>query len=142
MRQPARGEDGQSLLIALAFLAFISLIVTALLQFGFASVKATATIRTNRSQAYDADAAMDAAIAKIRTKGNWGFYDGSAGSHDCGAVGDPYSFSWTSVNLSGVVLRVDCKTRPASANQQFAFFTRHVTLAVCPQNLANPCPDP
>ena len=61
-----RGEEGASLLIALAFMLVFALLVTALLQFSVTSFKASNTIVDRARASYSADAGVDTAIAQIR----------------------------------------------------------------------------
>ena len=55
-------EDGQALLIALAFLVFFGLVISVILGFSEASVRATTNLREQRNTVYAADGAMDGAI--------------------------------------------------------------------------------
>ena len=73
MRTRGRGEDGAALELALIFLAAIALIVSTLLGFAGTSSQATVVTRTSRGNDYDADAAMQAAIATIRVATTEGY---------------------------------------------------------------------
>ena len=55
-------EDGQALLLALGFLVFFGLVITVILGFAEASVRATTNLREQRNTVYAADGAMDGAI--------------------------------------------------------------------------------
>ena len=55
-------EDGQALVLALAFLIFFGLVIGAMLAFAGASVRSTERLREQRSTVYAADGATDAAI--------------------------------------------------------------------------------
>jgi len=57
-----RDEDGQALVLALAFLIFFGLVIGAMLTFAGASVLSTERLREQRSTVYAADGATDAAI--------------------------------------------------------------------------------
>jgi hypothetical protein len=57
-----RDEDGQALVLALAFLIFFGLVIGAMLAFAGASVLSTERLREQRSTVYAADGATDAAI--------------------------------------------------------------------------------
>lgn len=59
-------EDGQALLLALAFLAFFGLVIAAMLTFADASVFSTERLREQRATVYVADGATDAAIQYAR----------------------------------------------------------------------------
>ena len=57
-----RDEDGQALVLALAFLIFFGLVIGAMLSFAGASVLSTERLREQRSTVYAADGATDSAI--------------------------------------------------------------------------------
>jgi len=57
-----RDEQGQALVLALAFLAFFGLVIGAMLSLAGASVLSTERLREQRSTVYAADGATDAAI--------------------------------------------------------------------------------
>jgi hypothetical protein len=61
-----RRDDGQALLLALGFLVFFGLVVGALMTFVGSNVLATERLRDQRSTAYAADGAVDAAIQIAR----------------------------------------------------------------------------
>jgi hypothetical protein len=58
----ARDEEGQALVLALAFLIFFGLVIGAMLTFAGASVLSTERLREQRLTVYAADGATDAAI--------------------------------------------------------------------------------
>jgi hypothetical protein len=121
LRSPRRahGEDGAALELALLFMIATALIVTVLLGFASTSSQATVVTRTSRGKDYDADAAMQAAIATVRV--------GTCAS---------YTPSFT-LNNPATPLRVDCTTTGAVVGSQ-----RHVVFSVCPSSVATvPCPD-
>jgi hypothetical protein len=121
-----RGEDGAALELALIFLGAIALIITALLSFASTSSQATVVTRTTRSNDYDADAAMQTAIATIRVDSTEG-YVGS-----CLPGGFVPSLT---LNNPSRPIRVDCTPFSAPSAQ------RHVVLSVCSTSVAAPCPD-
>lgn len=61
-----RGERGTSLVIAMSFLSIFGLISIAILGFGDVSLRATAAYRNQRAQNYATDAALQAAINRVR----------------------------------------------------------------------------
>lgn len=62
-----RRDDGQILPLALAFMVFFSLVITAMLTLANASVLATERLREQRTIVYAADGTMDGAIQYART---------------------------------------------------------------------------
>lgn len=118
-RSPRRGhgDDGAALELALLFMIATALIVTVLLGFASTSSQATVATRTSRGTDYNADAAMQAAIATVRVG-------------TCAA----YTPSFT-LNPPATPLRVDCTTTGAVVGSQ-----RHVVFSVCPSSVAAPCP--
>jgi hypothetical protein len=66
VRTRCRGEDGTSLIIALAFLTLFALLVPALLNLGTTNLRATTKFREQRSDVYVADGATDGAIQYLR----------------------------------------------------------------------------
>jgi hypothetical protein len=121
-----RGEDGAALELALIFLGAIALIITALLGFASTSSQATVATRTSRGNDYDADAAMQVAIATIRV----GTTEGYVGSCLTGSLVPAIT-----LNNPLQPVRVDCAAFSASAAQ------RHVVLSVCRSSDAAPCAD-
>ena len=79
MRSRLRDEDGQVLLIALAFLIFFGLVIAVILGFAEASVRATVNLREQRAVVYAADGAMDGAIQY----GRWNLEVGAFGKVPC-----------------------------------------------------------
>ena len=69
-----RDEDGQALVLALAFMIFFGLVIGAMLSFAGASVLSTERLREQRSTVYAADGATDAAIQIARTNIGVGAY--------------------------------------------------------------------
>ena len=127
-RGRARGRDevGAALELALIFLMSTSVIVGTLLTFASSSSQATVVTRATRGFDYDADAAMQAAIATIRVSTTQGYV----------GVGKCVSFTpGFTLNNSSRPLRVDCSPFSASAGQ------RHIILSVCPSSAGAPCAD-
>jgi len=69
-----RDEDGQALVLALAFLIFFGRVIGAMLAFAGASVLSTERLREQRSTVYAADGATDAAIQIALTNAGIGAY--------------------------------------------------------------------
>jgi hypothetical protein len=69
-----RDEDGQALVLALAFLIFFGLVIGAMLAFAGASVLSTERLREQRSTVYAADGATDAAIQLAQVNSGVGAY--------------------------------------------------------------------
>ena len=98
-----RDEDGQALLLALAFLVFFGLVIAVILGFAEASVRATTNLREQRDVVYAADGAMDGAIQYARVHPEAGAYganpciaytsalNGKTASVTCVSVGNPLS---------------------------------------------------
>ncbi|MDQ1435831.1 MAG: hypothetical protein QOF59_2647 [Actinomycetota bacterium] len=117
-RTTPHGEEGAALELALLFMIATALIVTVLLGFASTSSRATVVTRAARGTDYDADAAMQAAIATVR-------------------VGSCASFTPSFTLNNPTALRVDCNTTGAVVGSQ-----RHLVLSVCPTNVVTvPCPD-
>ena len=127
-RRTKPDEAGAALELALVFLTAVALIVTALLTFATTSSNATSIIRATRGTDYDADSAMQAAIATLRVDTTQG-YVGACWN----TVG--YLVPTAMLNTPSQLLRVDCSPFSASASQ------RHVVLSVCLRSIAAPCPD-
>ena len=121
-----RGEDGAALELALIFLGAIALIVTTLLSFASTSSQATVVTRTTRGNDYDADAAMQVAIATIRVGTNQGYVGNCLPGGLVPAI---------TLNNAAQPIRVDCAPFSTSAAQ------RHVVLSMCSTAVAAPCPD-
>jgi hypothetical protein len=116
------GQEGSALVMALVFLTSCGIIIGALMTFANTNSAATTSLRTSRGSDFDAQAAMEAAIATVRT--------GST----CGTGASGYTPSWT-LNNPSRPLRVDCFSLSSSATQ------RNDVLAVCPSSVNAPCPD-
>jgi hypothetical protein len=107
-----RGDDGQVLPLALAFLVFFGLVITALLTFANASVLSSERLREQRNTIYAADGATDAAIQYARR------------NPAVGAYGTP-PFTAFSATLNGVTARVTCTSlaNPTDVNRKVQFST-------------------
>ncbi len=117
-------EEGAALIICLAFLTFAFLIVGALLNMSYTSLRATSKLKIVRNTDYDADAAMEQAIATIRVDPARGYFNA------CPSIDVP------ALNNVGSGMRVDCTAllKPV--------FQREVILSVCPASeKTKPCPD-
>lgn len=106
----AGDEDGQALLLALAFLLFFGLVIAAILGFAEASVMKTANLREQRAVAYAADGAMDGAIQL----GRWDLAVGAFGAVPCITY---------SVTLNGKTATVTCESvgNPLSDERRVIF---------------------
>ncbi len=122
----ARGERGAALILALIFLTASAVTVAALLGFANTSSNATIGLRNARGVDYDADSALQDAIATVRAT------PGSGVSGNC--LNGGYTPTW-SLNNTSRPIRVDCYPLSSSSQQ------RHVVLSVCPTSASSPCPD-
>jgi len=116
-------EAGAALELALVFLTAIAFIVGALLSFASTSSQATVVTRAARGTDYDADGAMQLAIATIRV--------GACQSIIVSDVVPPFV-----LNNPARPIHVECATPFAAVNAQ-----RHVVLSVCPGAGAGSCLD-
>jgi hypothetical protein len=116
-RHRRHDEAGAALQLALIFLTAIAVIIGALLTFASTSSQATIITRTARGTDYDADAAMQAAIATIRV-------------NTCVSYTPPTA----TLNDPGRPLRVDCSPLTASKVR------RRDVLSVCLASVPAPCP--
>jgi hypothetical protein len=96
-----RRDDGQALLLALGFLVFFGLVIGALMTFVGANVLATERLRDQRSTAYAADGAVDAAIQIARS-------DPSIGAFGAVPCMHATTFSTTATTSDGTVATVTC----------------------------------
>jgi hypothetical protein len=112
MRVQLRNDDGQVLPLALAFLVFFGLVITALLSFANASVLASQRLREQRNIVYAGDGATDAAIQFARL------------NPAVGAYGTP-PFNAFSASLNGVTATVTCTSlaNPTDVNRKVQFST-------------------
>jgi hypothetical protein len=116
-------ERGSALVLALIFLTVCGLTIGSLMTYSNTSSAATTALRKARGTDYDADAAINGAIAKLRTTGA-----------TCGTGASGYTPTWT-LNNTSVPVRVDCFQLSSSGTQ------RDDVLSVCPTSVAAPCPD-
>jgi len=107
----ARDEDGQALVLALAFLAFFGLVIAALLSFASASLLSTSQLREQRSATYAADGAVEAAINLARGDRNIGAY----GAVPC-MKASPFTVT-TSNGITTADAMVDCISLAAPLDQ-------------------------
>lgn len=70
----AQKEDGQVLVLTLAFLLFATLVISAILTFADSSERSTVQLREQRNTVYTADGATDAAIQTGRVDTTVGAY--------------------------------------------------------------------
>ena len=122
-RAGTHGQQGSALVLALLFLTVCGVTIAALINYANTSGTATTAVRTARGTDYDVDAAMNGAIAKLRTTGA-----------TCGTGGGGYTPSWT-LNNTSAPLRVDCFSLSSSSTQ------RDDVLSVCLSSQSAPCPD-
>jgi hypothetical protein len=101
MRTKLNDEDGQALILALAFLVFFGLVITAMLSFATTNLLATQRLGEDRAARYAADSAMDGAIQYARTPPA-GLSAGAYGAVPC------ITFSYT--DPAGVAATVTCKS--------------------------------
>ena len=129
LRARARDEEGSALVLALLFLTVSAVIIGGLLAYSNTSAASTTALRVSRSNDYDAQQVMDAAIAMVRT----GTTCTSTGTTDVGPT-----TTQVPLNNTGRTLRVDCFAPTASvvAGQ------RNYVLLVCPTvGSSSPCTD-
>lgn len=127
-----KDEDGQVLLIALAFLIFFGLIIAAILTFADASVRASARLREQRAAVYAADGATDAAIQYARVyeaAGVGAFGLPESGSPNCMQTPE---FSVTNTTRDQVKAVVTCVSvaAPTDQHQRTVRFTTRVNGVV------------
>jgi len=126
-----REENGQVLLMALVFLTAIAIIMAALLGFAFTSFAAAPALRSATQSQYSADAAVEQAIANLRTPANDNafqpftpaqFYNQTSGG--CPGVG---TASNGMVTIGSVTYRDDCEALPPGGLGQV-----EVVIVACP----------
>jgi hypothetical protein len=117
--QRLRDEDGQALLIALAFLIFFGLIIGTVLWFAEASVRATTQLREQRDTVYAADGAMDGAIQYARSHPEAGAFGTFA---TCSSLGCVPCINY-SATLNGKTATVTCESLadPVDVNRYVRF---------------------
>lgn len=105
-RRIHRGDDsGAALILVLVVVTVIGIVIGSLLSFSDTSIRTTLALRSQASDAYDADGALHAAINNIRNSG----YNGTPGQHCFGST-DTLSLN----NFSGSdSAAVSCAADPA-----------------------------
>jgi hypothetical protein len=78
MPRRGRGEDGVSLILALAFLSLFALFIPRLLDLAATNMLATSRLQGQRSSVYAADAATEGAIQYLRTHSSCGRLGGGS----------------------------------------------------------------
>ena len=119
-------QAGSALVLALIFLSVSGVIVAALLNYATTSSSATIAVRAASGTDYDADSAMQAAIATIRV----GTTQGVAGN----CLNNGYTPTWTLNNPSRPV-KVFCFPQSSSSTE------RDVVLSVCATSGTTACAD-
>jgi hypothetical protein len=105
----ARDEDGQALVLALAFLIFFGLVIGTMLSFAAASVLSTGRLREQRSTVYAADGATDAAIQIGLVDTTIGAYgDARCQASNPSSVGSPILLTTTATTNDATVANVVC----------------------------------
>jgi hypothetical protein len=100
-------EQGQALVLALAFLVFAGLVVAATLTYAYASELSTQRLGTQRDTTYTADGATDAAIQLGRADVTLGAYgDPRCQASDPSSV--PASYLLTTTSNGNTVAKVVC----------------------------------
>jgi hypothetical protein len=126
-RARVRSEDGTALILAMLFLTVSAVILGGLLTYANTSARTTNVLRSARSNDYDAQQTMDAAIATVRT------------GTTCSASGTTvYTPPTSQLNTPGRPLRVDCF---APASFPVIAQRRNYVFLVCPTSAAAPCTD-
>ena len=97
-------EDGQALILALAFLVFFGLVIAAMLSFATTNLLATQRLGEDRAARYAADSAMDGAIQYARTPG------GTPSGLSAGAYGAVPCITFSYTDPAGVAATVTCKS--------------------------------
>jgi len=119
----ARGNEGSALVLALLFLTVCGVSVGGMLTFANTSSDATIALRASRGTEFDAQGAMQVAIATVRT--------------GVACTTNMYTPTSAQLNNPPAPLRVDCyqilvKTGGSSAKRNDVFY-------VCPTTASAPC---
>jgi len=93
----ARGEDGISLILAMAFLSMLSVLVVSLLGVTYGGLKTTEAVRGSNNSLFGADGGADYGIQYLR-----------ANASVCASAGT--SQTLPSITLGGKSVAVDCQT--------------------------------
>ena len=101
-----RGEEGTSLILALAFLMVFALLIPAILDLGTTNVLATSKLKDQRSTVYASDGAMDGAIQYLRRNPGCGRPFGvcPAANFQATLEGETATVTWTA---QGAPLELD-----------------------------------
>ena len=118
VRARRRDEEGVALVLALIFLTACGLAIGGLMTFSTTTSSAATAFRTGRGYDFDANAAMNAAVATIRV----------------GTTCNSFTPAFT-LNVPARALRVDCYSLSTGGSQ------RNDLLSVCPSSVSAPCPD-
>jgi hypothetical protein len=106
-----RDEDGQALVLALAFMIFFGLVIGVMLSFAAASVLSTARLREQRSTVYAADGATDAAIqVALRNTGVGAYGDPRCQASSPSKMGSPPTGDVVAVLLTTTATSTDATT--------------------------------
>jgi len=118
----AHGEQGSALVLALLFLTVCGVTVGGMLTFATTSSDATIALRASRGTVFDAQGAMQVAIATVRT--------GAA------CTTNMYSPTTAQLNNTSDPVRVDCYQVPVPNGSSAK---RNDVLYVCPTSASAPC---
>lgn len=125
-------EDGQVLLLALAFLIFFGMVIAAILTFADASVRASERLREQRATVYAADGATDAAIqyARLNEAAGVGFFGlPESGTPNCMQTPEFSLTNTTGDQLKAIVTCVSVAD-PTDQHQRTVRFTTRVNGVV------------
>ena len=122
MSRVRRDEQGVALILALSFMVLIGLVTTALLSSLMGAVGSRSELDDVRNRQYAAEAAVERAIATVRTIGGQG-----PAREPCG----PYDGS----TLNGFTVHVDCTPTPTTTRglllQRNVVFTSCLGSSTC-----------
>jgi hypothetical protein len=102
-----RDEEGQALVLALAFLIFAGLVIAATLTYAYASELSTQRLGEQRNTVYAADGATDAAVQIGRSDATLGAY-GDARCHATDPTSATAPFLLTSTSNDSTTATVIC----------------------------------
>ena len=122
-RRSMHREQGSALVLALLFLTVCGITIGGLLTFANAGSNETTALRLTRDTDFDAHAAVQVAIASVRT-----------GASSC--TTGVYTPVAASLNNPTAPLRVDCYQVSSSTG---AHATRNDVFLVCPSSVNPPC---
>ncbi len=105
-----RDEEGQALILALAFLMFFGLVIGLLLSLASSSVLSSSQLRQQRSTVYAADGATDAAIhVALKNIGLGAYGDPRCVTSNPTAVGPTIMLTTTATTSDATVAKVVCR---------------------------------